>query len=117
MGSLKYFLDRWRNRKNSQQLRVMTTDEHGKPHARANFEEAFGFAGYGTAEAAESDVRLRGNYGYDENIRLAPYIRFSRSRTQALPGVMNGDQTDEVLAAFGATAGEIADLRQRGVVA
>ena len=30
---------------------------------------------------------------------------------------MNGDQTDEILAAFGATAEEIADLRARGVVA
>lgn len=53
----------------------------------------------------------------DEHIRLAPYIRFSRSRTQALPGVMNGDQTDEILAELGTTADEIADLRQRGVVA
>ena len=64
-------MDRWRNRKNAKQLRVMVTDEHGKQHPRANFEEAFGFAGYQTTEATESDIRLRGSY--DENIRLAPY--------------------------------------------
>lgn len=72
VGSLKYFMDRWRNRKNAPQLRVMVTDENGKHHARANFEEAFGFSGYQTTEATESDVRLRGG-SYDENIRLAPY--------------------------------------------
>ena len=49
----------------------MVADESGKARPRANFEEAFGFSGYETTEATESDIRLRG--GYDENIRLAPY--------------------------------------------
>ena len=64
-------MDRWRNRKGTQRMRVMVTDENGKTKPRANFEEAFGFAGYQTTEASASDVRLHG--GYDENIRLAPY--------------------------------------------
>ncbi len=53
----------------------------------------------------------------DEHIRLAPYIRFSRSQTQALAGVVNGQHTDEILAELGNTAEQIADLRERGVVA
>jgi crotonobetainyl-CoA:carnitine CoA-transferase CaiB-like acyl-CoA transferase len=54
---------------------------------------------------------------FDEHPRLAPYIRFSRSRTQALAGVLAGEQTDAILAGIGRTADEIADLRARGVVA
>lgn len=53
----------------------------------------------------------------DEHVRLAPYIRFSRSQTQALAAVTNGQNTDEVLTALGKPAEEIADLRARGVVA
>lgn len=71
MGSLKYFADQCRHRKGAKQLRVTTTDGNGKEHQRANFEEAFGFAGYQTQQPTDSDVRLRGSY--DENIRLAPY--------------------------------------------
>lgn len=52
----------------------------------------------------------------DEHVRLTPYVRFSRSRTQALPAVLNGQQTDEILYALGKTADEIADLRARNVV-
>jgi crotonobetainyl-CoA:carnitine CoA-transferase CaiB-like acyl-CoA transferase len=54
---------------------------------------------------------------FDEHPRLAPYVRFSRSRTQALPGVLAGQQTDEILAGIGRSGEEIADLRARGVVA
>lgn len=71
MGSLKYFTDQCRHRKGAKQLRVTTTDDNGKQHQRANFEEAFGFAGYQTQQPTGSDIRLRGSY--DENIRLAPY--------------------------------------------
>jgi crotonobetainyl-CoA:carnitine CoA-transferase CaiB-like acyl-CoA transferase len=53
---------------------------------------------------------------FDEHPRLAPYIRFSRSATQALPAVMNGEQTDLILAELGKTPEEIADLRDRKVV-
>jgi crotonobetainyl-CoA:carnitine CoA-transferase CaiB-like acyl-CoA transferase len=52
----------------------------------------------------------------DEHIRLAPFIRFSRSRTQALPAVLCGDQTDEILTGLGKTPDEIDDLRARGIV-
>jgi crotonobetainyl-CoA:carnitine CoA-transferase CaiB-like acyl-CoA transferase len=54
---------------------------------------------------------------FDEHPRLAPYIRFSRSSTRALPGVLAGQQTDEILAGLGRDPDDIADLRARGVVA
>ena len=53
---------------------------------------------------------------FDDHPRLAPYIRFSRSRTQALPGVLCGQQTDEILAGFGRSPDEIAGLRASGAV-
>ena len=53
---------------------------------------------------------------FDEHLRLAPYLRFSRSKTQALPGVLAGQHTDEILTRLGRTADEIADLRSRNVV-
>ena len=53
---------------------------------------------------------------FDEHPRLAPYIRFSRSATRALPAVMNGQQTDRILAELGKRPDEIADLRERKVV-
>jgi crotonobetainyl-CoA:carnitine CoA-transferase CaiB-like acyl-CoA transferase len=52
----------------------------------------------------------------DEHPRLAPYIRFSRSRTQAKPAVLNGQQTDEILIELGKSPHAIADLRERNVV-
>ena len=52
---------------------------------------------------------------FDEYPRLTPFIRFSRSRTEARPAVLNGAQTDSLLAEFGATSDEIADLKERGV--
>lgn len=54
---------------------------------------------------------------FDDHPRLAPYIRFSRSRTQALPGVLAGQQTDDVLAWLGKSPKEVADLRDRKIVA
>jgi crotonobetainyl-CoA:carnitine CoA-transferase CaiB-like acyl-CoA transferase len=54
---------------------------------------------------------------FDEHPRLAPYVRFSRSSTRALPGVLAGQHTDEILTRLGRTADEIADLRARNVVA
>jgi crotonobetainyl-CoA:carnitine CoA-transferase CaiB-like acyl-CoA transferase len=53
---------------------------------------------------------------FDEHPRLAPYIRFSRSATQALRAVTTGEQTDKILGELGKTADEIADLRARSVV-
>jgi crotonobetainyl-CoA:carnitine CoA-transferase CaiB-like acyl-CoA transferase len=52
----------------------------------------------------------------DEHPRLAPYVRFSRSATQAPPAVLNGEQTDRLLGELGRDAAAIADLRARNVV-
>jgi len=54
---------------------------------------------------------------FDEHERIAPYVRFSRSATQALPGVLAGQHTDALLAEFnGKAQGEIDDLAARGIV-
>jgi crotonobetainyl-CoA:carnitine CoA-transferase CaiB-like acyl-CoA transferase len=73
------------------------------------FDDAFGRASGYVADVVHPIL--------DEHIRLAPYLRFSRSQTQALPGVLNGQHTDEVLERLGKSPEEIADLRSRGVVA
>jgi crotonobetainyl-CoA:carnitine CoA-transferase CaiB-like acyl-CoA transferase len=54
---------------------------------------------------------------FDEHLRPAPYIQFSRSLTQALPGVLAGQHTDQILAAVGKSPDVIADLRARKIVA
>jgi len=53
---------------------------------------------------------------FEEHPRLAPFVRFSRSPTQALPGVLAGQHTDAILAELGKTADEITDLHQRKIV-
>ncbi|MET0146676.1 MAG: CoA transferase [Ilumatobacteraceae bacterium] len=53
---------------------------------------------------------------FDEMVRQAPMIRFSRSSTQALPGVLAGQHTDAVLRELGYDDDAIADLRARKVV-
>lgn len=91
MGSVKFFLDRWRNRPGASRPRTVVTDREGKTKTKANFEEAFGFAGYETAEVdAESEAgRMRMLGSYDENIRLAPYTYGGTGRRRAT-------STDEV---------------------
>lgn len=93
-GSCKFFLDRWRNRKGTARPRTTVTDNQGKVKTRANFEEAFGFAGYDTAEVdAETEAgRMRMLGSYDENIRLAPYTYGGTGRRRAT-------STDEVTTA------------------
>ena len=54
---------------------------------------------------------------FDPPPRLAPFVHFSRSATQALPGVLAGQHTDAILTELGRSAEEIADLRARKVVA
>ena len=54
---------------------------------------------------------------FDTHPRLAPFVHFSRSATQALPGVLAGQHTDAILTELGRSAEEIADLRARKVVA
>lgn len=53
---------------------------------------------------------------FAEHPRLAPFVRFSRSATQARPGVLAGQSTDAILAEVGHNAEEIAGLRERGIV-
>lgn len=53
---------------------------------------------------------------FDSHPRLAPYLRFSRSRTQAMPGVLAGQHTDAILEALGRSPEEIADMRSRKVI-
>jgi crotonobetainyl-CoA:carnitine CoA-transferase CaiB-like acyl-CoA transferase len=53
---------------------------------------------------------------FDRHLRLAPLVRFSRSRTQAKPGVLAGSATDELLTELGRSPEDIADLRAREIV-
>lgn len=53
----------------------------------------------------------------DEHPRLAPYVSFSRSQTRALPGVLAGSHTDELLARAGYDDDAIAQARADNVVA
>jgi crotonobetainyl-CoA:carnitine CoA-transferase CaiB-like acyl-CoA transferase len=54
---------------------------------------------------------------FDEHLRLAPLVRFSRSATQAKGGVLAGNATDAVLAELGYSSEAVADLRARSIVA
>jgi crotonobetainyl-CoA:carnitine CoA-transferase CaiB-like acyl-CoA transferase len=54
---------------------------------------------------------------FDAHLRLAPLVRFSRSATQAKPGVLAGSATDAVLRELGYDDVAIADLRARRIVA
>ena len=54
---------------------------------------------------------------FGEHLRLKPYISFSRSATVAEPGSLLGQHTDAILTELGYTAEQIADLRERRVVA
>lgn len=54
---------------------------------------------------------------FDDHLRLAPTVELSRSATRALPGVLAGSHTDVVLAELGRSEDDVADLRQRSVIA
>jgi crotonobetainyl-CoA:carnitine CoA-transferase CaiB-like acyl-CoA transferase len=53
---------------------------------------------------------------FDRHLRLAPLVRFSRSKTQAMPGVLAGQSTELVLGELGYDEARIADLRERKIV-
>jgi crotonobetainyl-CoA:carnitine CoA-transferase CaiB-like acyl-CoA transferase len=53
---------------------------------------------------------------FGEHLRLAPLVRFSRSATQAKPGVLAGQSTDAILTELGYDQQAIAGLRARKVV-
>jgi crotonobetainyl-CoA:carnitine CoA-transferase CaiB-like acyl-CoA transferase len=69
---------------------------------------------YGRASGYVADVV---HPTLDKHPRLAPYIRYSRSATQALPAVLAGEQTDLILGRLGMSEEAIADLRARDIVA
>jgi crotonobetainyl-CoA:carnitine CoA-transferase CaiB-like acyl-CoA transferase len=54
---------------------------------------------------------------FGDHVRLKPYVSFSRSATVAEPGVLAGQQTDAILNELGYSAEDVADLRERKVVA
>jgi crotonobetainyl-CoA:carnitine CoA-transferase CaiB-like acyl-CoA transferase len=53
---------------------------------------------------------------FDQHARLAPLVRFSRSATQAKPGVLAGTATDAVLDEVGYDEAARADLRARKII-
>ena len=53
---------------------------------------------------------------FEHHPRLAPLVRFSRSRTRAEPGVLAGSATDAVLRELGHSDANIASLRERHVI-
>jgi crotonobetainyl-CoA:carnitine CoA-transferase CaiB-like acyl-CoA transferase len=53
---------------------------------------------------------------FDHHPRLAPLVHFSRSVTQAKPGVLAGSATDAVLTELGYTSAEIDELRARKII-
>jgi crotonobetainyl-CoA:carnitine CoA-transferase CaiB-like acyl-CoA transferase len=69
--------------------------------------------GFGRASGYVADVT---HPTFDSHPRLAPVVRFSRSATQAKPGVLAGCATDAVLAELGYRDAEVADLRSRQIV-
>lgn len=71
-------------------------------------------AGFGRASGYVADTT---HPTFRDHPRLAPYVRFSRSTTQAKGGVLCGEQTDAVLSELGYSDAQIADLRARKIVA
>ena len=53
---------------------------------------------------------------FDRHPRNAPLVQFSRSATQAKPGVLAGTSTDELLTELGYNPDRIQEMRDRGVV-
>jgi crotonobetainyl-CoA:carnitine CoA-transferase CaiB-like acyl-CoA transferase len=78
-----------------------------------SIESMFFDAGFGEASGYVVNVV---HPTFESHPRLAPFLRFSRSSTQALPGVLCGQHTDRILTELGRSAEEIDDLRTRNVV-
>ncbi len=68
---------------------------------------------FGRASGYLSDVE---HPTFGAHPRMAPLVRFSRSATQALPGVLAGSHTDAVMTELGHDAASIADLRERTII-
>ena len=54
---------------------------------------------------------------FEEHPRMNGFLRFSRSVTQAKPGVLAGSHTDAIMTELGFAPAAIADLRERNVIA
>jgi crotonobetainyl-CoA:carnitine CoA-transferase CaiB-like acyl-CoA transferase len=68
---------------------------------------------YGRASGYITDVN---HPVFDNHPRLAPIVRFSRSRTQAKPGVLCGSHTEQIMSELGYTNEQIADLKTRRII-
>lgn len=75
------------------------------------------------ADLLQSDERLAAEYCavahhpvFDEHLRIAPPVRFSRSTTTARGGCLAGQHTDDILRDLGHSEAAIADLRGRKIV-
>ena len=91
---MKFYWDRLVRRPGGARPRATVTDAAGRARPKANFEEAFGFAGGG---GAQGTTQMRGSY--DENIRLAPYAYPGSGRRRAGSaddGVSEGSATPEL---------------------
>jgi crotonobetainyl-CoA:carnitine CoA-transferase CaiB-like acyl-CoA transferase len=53
---------------------------------------------------------------FGDHPRMAALVRFSRSTTQAKPGVLLGSHTDAILSELGKSERQIADLKERKIV-
>ncbi|HVV10528.1 CaiB/BaiF CoA transferase family protein [Amycolatopsis sp.] len=96
-----------------------------------DWEERLTAAGVGCVAVGEqpsevllqTDERLVAEYTvaakspiFEEHHRLAPAVRFSRSRTRAMGGCLAGDHTDALLSELGYPKEAIEDLRERRVI-
>ncbi|KIP04637.1 hypothetical protein PHLGIDRAFT_19918 [Phlebiopsis gigantea 11061_1 CR5-6] len=61
VGSVKFYWDRVRRRQGAARPRVTVTDREGKARPKANFEEAFGFAGYAATDSGQNKMQMRGD--------------------------------------------------------
>jgi crotonobetainyl-CoA:carnitine CoA-transferase CaiB-like acyl-CoA transferase len=99
--------------------------------AAADWEKELTAAGVGCVQAADvepavviqTDPLLAAEYAttamspiFEEHLRLAPPVRFSRSATQAKGGCLAGEHTDALLREIGYDDEKIADLRARSIV-
>lgn len=67
-------------------------------------------------ELVEEYTQMTVSPVFDEHLRLAPTVRFSRSATRAGGACLAGDHTDKVLREIGYDDSAVSALRERGIV-